>query len=223
MLPALFAKLSASINPFVVSNVYLNELRYLLNLSFVVLRVHGFGIHLQYSLNHPKIRKEIKHRFHCCCSRRSASASSGRSSSSYTTSRSRTRQSKRRESPILHFRSRLASNQTTDQSSYDLKEIHNYLHQSSQLLDQLHSGLVNGPTCSIDLRNLRSSSSKPKPAGTRRVRLSQSENTCCADVHHLPFQTRRSNGVFKSESSNERRRNDYLREKSIPECLTTVV
>jgi len=158
-----------------------------------------------------------------CCSCRSASANSGPSTGGNTTSHSRTRQSQRRESPILHFRSRLASNQQKTESSYDLKEIYNYLHQSSQLLDQLHSGLVNGPTCSIDLHDFQSSSSKPKPVGTRHARLSQSETSCCADVHHLPFQTRRSNGTFQSESSNGRQRSGYLREKSIPECLTTVV
>ena len=158
----------------------------------------------QYSLNHPKIRKEIERRFHCCCSRRPASANSSRSNSGKTTSRSRTRQSKCRESPILHFRNRLASNQKTDQSSYDLKEIHHYLHQSSQLLDQLHSGLVNGPSCSFKLKDFHyhsSANSKPKAAGTRRVRLSQSETTCCVDVHYVPSQTSRKNRAFQSESS----------------------
>ena len=162
-------------------------------------------------------------RINCCRRRHSAFTSHSYSTSGNTTSHSRTRQSQRRESPILHFRSRLASNQQKTESSYDLKEIYNYLHQSSQMLDQLHSGLVNGPTCSIDLHDFQSSSSKPISAGTRHARLSQSETTCCADVHHLPFQSRRSNGTFLSESSNGRQRNDYLREKSIPECLTTVV
>ncbi len=183
-------------------------------------------MYTQYSLNHPKIRKEMGRRFNCCC-RHSGSASKGTSTSGKTTSRIRTRQSQRRES-ILHFSSRLASIQRRDESSYDLKEIHNYLHQSSQLLDKLHRGLVNGPSCSIEPRDLHYnhslSNSRPKSEGTRRVRLSQSETTCCVDVHHLPSQTRPHNVTFQSESSNGTRQgNDCLGEKPIHESMNTVL
>ncbi len=162
-------------------------------------------IYTQYSINHPKIRKEMGRRFNCCC-RQSSSTSRGTSTSGKSTSRNRSRQSQRRESPILHFSSRLANIQKRDESSFDLKEIHNYLHQSSQLLDQLHSGLVNGPSCSNEPKDFSyhlSANSRPNKAeSTRRVRISQSETTCCVDVHHLPSKTRRHNVTFQSENGN---------------------
>ncbi len=195
MLPALFAKLSATINPFVVSS---------LSLSIKLKKKNSPSSSLylyfnQYSLNHPKIRKEMGRRLNCCRRRHSAFTSHSYSSSGNTTSRSRTRQSQRRDSPILHFTSRLSSHQKkTDESSYDLKEIQNYLHQSSQLFDQLHHGLVNGPSRSSEPRDLHynhsSSNSKPKTAGTRS---SQSETICCADVHHIPSQTHPYNVAFQ--------------------------
>jgi hypothetical protein len=177
----------------------------------------------------------MERRFHCCCCR-SAAAVSGNTSSGNTTSRSRTRHSKRRDSPILHFKSRLASNSNTqkaDHSSYDLKEINNYLHRSSQLVDQLHCGL-NDPTSGIESRVLQvpsplvnnHNSNLRGAAGTRRVRLSQSETTCCADVHHQPSSRTGRNTyrrTFQSESNNERRGNEFLREQPILEYLTTIV
>ena len=72
--------------------------------------------------------------------------------------------------------------------------------------------------------NLRSSNSEPKSGCTHYVRLSQSETTCCAEVHPPPSQSRRIKGAFQSEGSNEREGNTFLRrEKSIAQCLTTVV
>ncbi len=182
--------------------------------------------HPQYSLNHPKIRKEMERRLNCCCCR-SATATSGNSSSGNTTSRSRTRQSKRRDSPILHFRSRLTSNnQKSDPPSYDLKEINNHLHLSSRHLNQPHCGLNNLNCGGESSPSVNNPNSKVRStAGTHRVRLSQSETTCCADVHHqTSSRTRRTyKRTFQSESNNERRANDFFIDQPILEYLTTMV
>ena len=63
-----------------------------------------------------------------------------------------------------------------------------------------------------------SANSRPKAESTRHVRISQSETTCCVDVHqHLPSKTRSHNVTFQSENGN------CLGEKPIRESMNTVL
>ena len=71
MVPALFAKLSASLNPFVVI-LYIfiilenhNYINYHYSRTSIFFYMLGEYTKKKYSLNHPKIWREIVRRFHC--------------------------------------------------------------------------------------------------------------------------------------------------------------
>ena len=189
---------------------------------------------MQYSLNHPKIRKELGRRLFCCY-RRSRSVPHGTSTSGNSSGHGNRRArppGKRGDSPILLFRSRLtvSNQQQTDGSPQDSNPTHQY-RSLQQASNQKHCNF--SATCSIELRDLRRTNSssvytrsKPKRAGFRRVRLTQSEtSTICADLHHQPRRTRQTyKKTFKSENCNDEQDQNYsLVQQPITEYLESMV